>query len=139
MSEPTVGKGRCLCGKVRVTASTMSNQIGACHCRMCRLWAGGPLLAIDCGTNVSFEGQEYIAVFDSSDWAERGFCKSCGSHLFFRLKENHQYFMPVGIFEDDEKFVFHHQIFIDEKPKYYCFSNQTRDMTGAEFFAQYHS
>ena len=24
----------------------------------------------------------------SSAWAERGFCKNCGSHLFYRLKEN---------------------------------------------------
>lgn len=137
MSDTRVGRGRCLCGKVKVTASTMSNQIGACHCKMCRIWTGGPLLAIDCGSNVSFEGQEQIGVFNSSDWAERGFCKNCGTHLFYRLKDSNQYIMPVGIFEDNEKFVFDHQIFIDEKPEYYCFSDKTHKMTGAEFFAKY--
>lgn len=137
MSDTRVGKGYCLCGKVKVTAPTMSNQIGACHCRKCRTWTGGPLLTIDCGTEVSFEGQEHIGVFDSSEWAERGFCLNCGSHLFYRIKENHQYFMPVGIFEEDGTLVFDHQIFIDEKPEYYDFSSFTEKLTGAEFFAKY--
>ncbi|MGH2414798.1 MAG: hypothetical protein ACRDEA_14135, partial [Microcystaceae cyanobacterium] len=30
------------------------------------IWTGGPLLTIDCGSNVSFEGQEQIGVFHSS-------------------------------------------------------------------------
>jgi hypothetical protein len=45
--------------------------------------------------------------------------------------------MPVGIFEDGGKWVFDHQIFIDEKPEYYNFSNETHNLTGAEFFAKY--
>ncbi len=51
--------------------------------------------------------------------AERGFCKKCGSHLFYRLKQNSQYYIPVGIFDNDEGLVFEHQVFIDEKPEYY--------------------
>lgn len=136
MSETTIGKGRCLCGKVKVTASKMSHNVGSCHCGMCRRWTGGPLLAVDCGSDVSFEGKENIGVYDSSDWAERGFCKSCGTHLFYRLKESGEYIMMVGIFDDDN-FVFDHQIFIDEKPAYYSFSNETQNMTGAEVFAKY--
>ncbi len=139
MSDTKLSKGQCLCGKVKITASSMSNKMGTCHCNMCRKWTGGPLFATDCQSDVSFEGDEYITVFDSSDWAQRGFCKSCGSHLFYRLKENNQHYIPVGIFEDDEKFIFEHQIFIDEKPEYYSFSNKTHDMTGAEVFAQYRS
>ena len=137
MSDTSVAKGHCLCGKVKVTAPTMSHKIGACHCRMCRRWTGGPLLAVDCGNNVSFEGKENIGVYHSSDWAERGFCKSCGSHLFYRLKQSNQYIMPVGIFDNGKDFIFDHQIFIDEKPEYYCFSNETHNMTGAEVFAKY--
>ena len=45
--------------------------------------------------------------------------------------------MPAGIFEDDSNFVFDHQVFIDEKPKYYKFANKTTDMTGAEVFAKF--
>ena len=94
-------------------------------------------MAVDCGTDVSFEGEENISVFDSSEWAERGFCKQCGTHLFYRLKESKQSIMPVGLFDDDPRFVFDHQIFIDEKPSLYCFANETNDMTGAEVFAKY--
>ncbi len=137
MSETSVGKGHCLCGKVKVTASKMGHNIGSCHCDMCRRWTGGPLLAVDCGSDVSFEGKENVGVYDSSDWAERGFCKHCGTNLFYRLIESDQYIMPVGIFDGDEGFIFDHQIFIDKKPAYYCFSNETQNMTGAEVFAKY--
>jgi len=104
---------------------------------MCRKWGGGPLLAVDCGTDVSFAGEEDISIFDSSAWAERGFCNQCGTHLFYRLKESKQYIMPAGLFDDEERFVFDEQVFIDEKPSFYCFANKTKDMTGAEIFAKY--
>jgi hypothetical protein len=137
MSDSSVGQGRCLCGAVQVVAKTMNNKVSACHCHMCQQWTGGPLLVVDCGSEVSFTGEENVAVFDSSEWAERGFCKKCGSHLFYRLKQSSQYFVPVGLFGSDEAFVFDHQVFIDEKPEYYCFSNETKNMTGAEVFAMY--
>ncbi len=137
MSNTSIGHGHCLCGKVKITANTMGHSVGACHCRMCRRWTGGPLMAVDCGSDVVFEGNENIKKYESSAWAERGFCTNCGNHLFYRLKESNQYMMPVGIFENDENLVFDHQIFIDEKPDYYCFSNETHNMTGAEVFAKY--
>ena len=45
--------------------------------------------------------------------------------------------MPAGLFDDDKAFVFDNQVFIDEKPSYYCFANETENMTGAEVFAKY--
>lgn len=137
MENTMVGNGHCLCGKVKIKANTMSRSVGTCHCSMCRRWTGGPMMAVDCGSDVCFEGEEHIKVYDSSAWAERGFCSSCGNHLFYRLKEGDQYIMPAGIFEDDKDFVFDHQIFIDEKPDYYCFSNNTYNMTGQEVFEKY--
>jgi hypothetical protein len=106
---------------------------------MCRKWTGGPFLVVECGSNVHFEGNDNISVFNSSDWAERGFCNKCGSHLFYRLKEAGQYFVPVGLFDDGEEWVFDHQVFIDEKPTYYSFTNKTKNLTGEEVFAQYSS
>jgi len=94
-------------------------------------------MAIDCGTDVSIIGEDDVSVFDSSPWAERGFCSKCGTHLFYRIKQKKQYIVPVGLLDDDPSFVFEHQVFIDEKPPYYQFSNQTNDMTGAEVFAKY--
>jgi hypothetical protein len=137
MSDVIAGKGSCLCGAVRFTAASVSKHVGACHCGMCRKWGGGPLMAVDCGTDVSFEGEENISVFNSSKWAERGFCKQCGSHLFYRLKANNQYIMSVGLFNDDKMLVFDNQVFIDKKPPFYSFANKTNDMTEAEVFAKY--
>lgn len=137
MSAGIAAKGRCLCGAVRFSVKTRNNEVGACHCNMCRSWGGGPLMAIDCGSNVLFEGDENISVFASSDWAERGFCRQCGSHLFYRLKDREQYHIPVGLLESCEGLVFTHQVFIDEKPALYSFSNKTTDLTGAEVFEKY--
>ncbi|BAY54585.1 MULTISPECIES: GFA family protein [Leptolyngbya] len=131
-----VAQGRCLCQAVSLSTTKMNHQIGACHCRMCRKWGGSALLVIDCESEVNFEGTEDISIYQSSDWAERGFCRNCGTHLFYRLKQNQQYFIPVGLFDDAEDLYFEHQIFIDEKPDYYSFANETHNMTGAEFFAQ---
>lgn len=137
MSEYAKGKGRCLCGAVQVVVETMSSKVGACHCHTCRKWGGGPFMSVDCGTDVSFQGEDKISVFDSSAWAERGFCQNCGTHLFYRLKENQLYFMPVDLFDEGPKLVFDSQVFIEEKPSYYCFSNTTKEMTGAECFAEF--
>jgi len=139
MADVIEGAGSCLCGAVGVVAKTMGKNVGVCHCSFCRKWTGGPLLAVDCGTDVAFEGEENITTFDSSEWAERGFCKKCGSHVFYRLKESNQYIMPAGLFDDDKVFVLDHQIFIEEKPSYYSFANETTNMTGEEVFAQFSS
>ncbi len=137
MTNTFIGKGTCLCGAVKIAAKNMSNKVGACHCNMCRTWGGGALLAVDCGSDVSFEGEKNIGIFSSSDWAERGFCKQCGTHLFYRLKANHQYFIPIGLFKNTQELIFDHQVFIDEKPEYYSFANETHNLTGAELFANF--
>jgi len=82
MPEGIKGKGYCLCGVVQVVVETMSCKVGACHCNTCRKWCGAPFVAADCSTEVSFVGEENITVFDSSEWAERGFCKTA-SRIYF--------------------------------------------------------
>ena len=137
MSDIFEGSGACLCGAVHFTAKTISTKVGACHCSMCRKWGGGPLMAVDCGTDVTITGEQSVTVYNSSAWAERGFCNKCGSHLFYRIKENKQYMIPVGLFENGSAFVFDHQVFIDDKPAFYNFANETYNMTGEEVFAKY--
>ena len=139
MSDATKKTGSCLCGAVHFIAENPSKKVGACHCGMCRKWGGGPFMEIDCGTDVSFKGEDNITVYDSSSWAERGFCKKCGSHLFYRLKESQQHMIPVGLFDDQEHLVFESQVFIDKKPSYYSFANKTNNMTEAEIFAMFGS
>ena len=94
-------------------------------------------MEIDCGADVDFDGEDNVSVFDSSEWAERGFCRNCGTHLFYRLKESRQHMIPVGLFEDSANLVFKGQVFVDEKPDYYDFANETKNLTGAELFAMF--
>ncbi len=137
MSETFEGSGRCICGAVKFTATSAKTDIGACHCKTCRQWSSGPWMASDCGQSVEFENADSMGVYQSSKWAERGYCKQCGTHLFYRLKGNSQTLMSAGLFDDQSQFNFHHQVFIDEKPSYYCFAEDTVEMTGFEVFARY--
>jgi hypothetical protein len=137
MSNTKNRQGGCLCGAVKFTVDSDNHTVGACHCGMCRNWGGGPFMAVDCGSNIEFSGSENISVYNSSDWAERGFCSKCGSHLFYRLKETKQHMVPAGLFENNDDFVFDHQIFIDKKPSYYDFENKTEKMTEEQVFARY--
>jgi hypothetical protein len=130
-------QGACLCGAVRVTARTKGNSIGACHCAMCRTWGGGPFFAAECERDVEFDGAEHIATFSSSDWAERGFCRTCGTHLFYRLRQEGTYAIPVGLFGDGSSWILSEQIFIEQKPAFYSFVQKTKELTGEEVFAQY--
>jgi len=94
-------------------------------------------MSVDCGTGVSFKGDESITVFNSSEWTERGFCKNCGTHLFYRLKENQLYYMPAVLFDEGPALIFDSQVFIEENPSYCYFSKTTKEMPGAECFAEY--
>ncbi len=137
MADILKGSGSCLCGSSTLEAEEISHKIGGCHCSMCRKWGGGPLLAVDCGTKVKLHGED-ITVYQSSDWAERGFCAKCGTHLFYKLKQTGQYIVPAGLLDiDPDSLTFDHQIFIEEQPSYYQFANETENMTGEEVFAMY--
>jgi hypothetical protein len=137
MDSTTEHHGTCLCGAVRVTAKTKSDSIGACHCTMCLRWGGGPLFAAECESDVAFEGAERISTFSSSPWAERGFCQICGTHLFYRLKKEGHYAVPVGLFCNSKQWRLAEQIFIDQKPSFYALTQKTKELAGEEVFAQY--
>ena len=130
--------GRCLCGKVTFTVEETVRDIGICHCNMCRRWSGSPAMAAYLKSAPKIEGMEYLTWYDSSEWAERGFCRVCGSSLFYRLKgETPDYSINAGAFDDQRSFVLHQEIFIDEKPGYYAFAGDIPAMTGEEVFAMY--
>ena len=129
--------GSCLCGAVRFTAAPKKREVGACHCSMCRRWTTGPFLGLECGSTLQIADPSQLGVYRSSAWAERAFCKQCGTPLFYRLVDKDFYFVSAEAFDDRAEFVFASQIFIDEKPAYYEFANKTHNMTGAEVFAAF--
>jgi len=96
------------------------------------------MLAVHCGPKVQFEGTESIAVYASSEWAERAFCKNCGTHLYYKLLATGEYFVPAGAFESSE-FELASQIYVDKKPSYYSFANQTSMLTEQQVIEQFTS
>ena len=129
-------KGGCLCGAVRFTATGVETDHEACHCGMCRRWAGSPLLAANT-ESVRFEGEESPEVYDSSEWASRGFCSTCGSSLFYYLKPTGRYILCIGAFDDQSAFKLVGEIYIDHKPPGYGFAGDLPKQTEAEFLAKF--
>ncbi len=85
MTDQTTGG--CLCGSVTFTAELPSKWVAHCHCTMCQRTHGAAFV-----TWVSVEEkrvtvrdlQGVLRWYSSSMPAQRGFCKRCGSTLFFR-------------------------------------------------------
>ena len=132
----TAAAGQCLCGAVQYEAVVDKLVVGACHCRMCQQWTGGPLLAVT-ADKVAFDGEEQLLRYSSSKWAERGFCGKCGSNLFYRLANSDSYEMCLGTFDDPDQFAMEGEIFIDKKPNSYAFAGDHPRLTEVETFAKY--
>jgi hypothetical protein len=129
--------GGCLCGAVRFTATPKGNDVGVCHCNMCRRWAAGPFFAMECEGAVKVADESNLGVYRSSEWAERCFCKTCGTVLFYRLVGKDFSAISAEALDERGGLNFASQIFMDEKPAYYEFANKTHNMTGAEVFAAF--
>ena len=136
--------GSCLCGAVTIAIENAPSETGACHCSMCRKWSGGVYLGYHApAESVTIEGQDNISVYSSSEWAERGFCKSCGSSLFYRVTapgpHKGAYHIGFGLLDDTSGVALTEEIFVDERPVAYHFAQETKKMTGPEVFAMFAS
>jgi len=81
-------QGACLCRALRFSLALPTKWVAHCHCTMCQrahgaafvTWAGFATEALQLA-----DGAEPMLQWHrSSPEAERGFCKQCGSSLFFR-------------------------------------------------------
>lgn len=134
MSDTITGK--CLCGAVTFTATEAPDQVSVCHCEICRKWNSGPMIAVHPEGTVTIGGEESVGWYRSSDWAERGFCKTCGTSLFYRLVGTGEVILSAGALDDQDRYSgIQNHIFIDEKPDYYEFAGDAPTMTGQELFA----
>lgn len=128
--------GRCLCGAVSIQLTNVRPQVEACHCTMCRQWGGGPFMGVSAEA-FDISGRSKITVHRSSEWAERAFCGVCGSNLYFRFVPADHYSFCAGVFEfGDNSISLTKQIFVDEKPVFYDFAQDTPMQTGSEVIAE---
>ena len=78
--------GACLCGAIRIAvAGALEYPPEACHCSQCRKQTGHFLAGVNVRkTALKVKGQDQIGWFQSSAAVKRGFCKVCGSTLFWQ-------------------------------------------------------
>jgi hypothetical protein len=135
MSEVEQQTGRCLCGRVEIRLTASHHDVDVCHCAMCRRWAGGPWMGMRVEHDIEISGREHVGVFRSSDWAERAFCRVCGSNLYWRVVEKDIYYLSVGVLDATAGLRLAMQMFIDDKPGFYDIAGDAPRLTGAEVVA----
>jgi len=119
-------QGTCFCGSVRFEVDLKNFDLTVCHCSMCRKLNGSTGFgSLEAGESVRFTTSDGLTILNSSEIGERGFCNQCGTSLFYRFKPSNEYFVPPAIITDlpEEKINFIEEIFYDNKPCYYEFSN----------------
>lgn len=76
-------RGSCLCGAVTYTAQGEAGAPAACHCTQCRK-VSGHVWASSYVDHDKLKIVGEVRWYQSSARAERGFCPTCGSNLFWR-------------------------------------------------------
>lgn len=113
-------RGSCLCGAVRYRVAGALDPVVACHCTQCRRQTGHFLASTNVAVaNLAIEGEDSVRWFRSSEVAERGFCGTCGSVLFWRRPESDRIAIAMGGFEAPTGVVIAEQIYVADKGDYY--------------------
>ncbi|MFK7987404.1 MAG: GFA family protein [Sandaracinaceae bacterium] len=132
--------GRCLCKAVSFTLATPPTNYSACHCGMCRRMSGGVQFGVQTQPGeITWQGEESLKTYPSSQWAERGFCGTCGSSLFWRMTApgpmNGMTVIAGGALDSLDGMTFDSEIYIDSKPESHAFAGDRKRMTEAELMA----
>ena len=98
---------------------------------MCRRWSGA-IYTAQTGEAVRVEGEENATLFRSSDWAERAFCATCGSHLWFRFLPTGNRSFSAGLFDEAARHRIDKEIFVDERADWCRIEGDHKRQTGAE-------
>lgn len=133
LADPVAG--RCLCGAVHITITAMHPQVDVCHCAMCQRWSGAFYAGVK-GASVTVTGEDSIVAYQSSPWAERAFCGTCGSNLWYRFLPTGNRTFLAGLFDLPAGFGIEQQIFVDEKPDWYDLVQASPMKTGAQIIAE---
>lgn len=81
----TRASGGCLCGAVRYEIDGPLRPVVCCHCEQCRRSSGHYVAASACQPDdLQLTADAGLSWYRSSPKAQRGFCATCGSSLFWR-------------------------------------------------------
>jgi hypothetical protein len=121
MDENTHGGG-CGCGAVRYELRGELRPVIYCHCDQCRRQSGhylGATSVPDAMLTV-VAGADEITWYRSSQSARRGFCRHCGSGLFWKHDSLDQISVLAGSLDRPSGLSASHHIFVAQKGDYYA-------------------
>ncbi|MER9651912.1 GFA family protein [Mesorhizobium sp. M0152] len=113
-------EGSCLCGAVRFRAHGPLRGVVYCHCSQCRKQSGHFYAATNVAdADIVVEGTESITWYEASSFARRGFCKNCGSLLFWKPRDAYISVL-AGSFDEPTDLRGECHIFVGDKGDYYA-------------------
>ena len=126
-----MSEGGCLCGAVRYRLKAPLRPIVACHCGQCRRWHGhfGAYTAVP-KTALELTAAAGLEWYRSSDVAARGFCRVCGSSLFWRSDRREHVSIAAGSLDDSSAVRLAEHIFVADKADYYDLTDGLRQREG---------
>ena len=102
---------------------------------MCRR-SGSAFYAAVSGDDAVVQNEKGAVTYRSSDWAERAFCKRCGSTLWFRFHPTGDRSFSAGLFDEAAALGIEQEIFIDEAARWTQLNGDHLRKTGTETIAE---
>lgn len=135
--ESPVEKGSCLCGSVRYEVHGKLRPIVACHCTQCRK-STGHFMAATAAKRDQFVlvTSDQLEWFKSSNGARRGFCRRCGSTLFWEGKGRNFISIAAGTLDTDPNIEIVQHIYTANKGCYYSINDNVPQSLDGEFNVQ---
>ena len=127
-----VHTGGCLCGAVRFEAEGPLREVVACHCSQCRRQTGLHYAATNVADDrLRVEGGNNVTWYRASDEAGRGFCKVCGSALFWKADGHADTSIMAGSFDQPSGLRIGVHIFCADKADFYQISDDAPQFAGS--------
>lgn len=115
-----VRSGSCLCGAVRFSTSGALRGVVYCHCSQCRKQSGHYYASTNVAdAKIEIQGLDNLTWYAASDVARRGFCRTCGSLLFWKHNQLDEISVMAGAFEQPSRLQGECHIFVAGKGDYY--------------------
>jgi hypothetical protein len=113
-------RGSCLCGAVTFDVNGALPPPDACHCSACRRHSGHVFVSTDVPrASVTIRGAEHVTWFHSSERVRRGFCRTCGSSLFWDPIDRDWIGVAMGAFDLPTGTHLAIHVHVSEKGDYY--------------------
>lgn len=113
-------QGSCLCGGVAFTITGPLRPVVGCHCTQCRKQSGhyGAFTACT-DSDLHFTAQDTLGWYSASASAKRGFCKTCGSLLFWKGEGRDYTSIAAGALDGKTGLKLEGHIYCADKGDYY--------------------